>query len=185
MKLTIEYTDGFEKFRTEIGGEQDSHTEMDTIRKSIKCLEEQCNSLSRELSEIKELLSQKEPIDGVESTDIVRTYKNSGHISTYKHFDNYCLPRKYDAEKQRFFASENRPSIKLGFIQLVAIIKAYQNGLSVKKMRTNPILAEYSIFTLQHYIYIWRAGGFNQAIKDNARKFGYNPEKLLSKEMEE
>lgn len=180
MKIVIEYTDGFEKFHTELGEDKKEHISIEPLKKSIECLEEQYNSLIEELSEIKKLLSEKE----VESTGSTETPKNDGHISTYKHYDNYKLVRQYDAKHSRFFVSENRPSIDLGFIQLVAIIKAYKNGLSIKKMKNNPILSKYNVYTLQHYIYIWRAGGFNQAIKDHARNYGYNPDKLISHEVE-
>ena len=180
MKVVIEYTDGFEKFHTEIGEKEES-TEIDSLKKSIECLEEQYNELIQKFSELKELMleSSSQSIDD----DIIRKHKNDGHISTYKHFDNYRVPRKYDVENNRFFISKNRPSIHLDFTQLVAIINAYKSGLPTKKMTNNPILSKYSIYNLQNYIYIWRAGGFNQAIKTHAREFGYNPNKLLSNEV--
>ena len=181
MKIMIEYTDGFEKFHTEIGEDNKDHITIEQLKKSIECLEEQYNSLIKEISELKKEVPQSS-LDPMSQPK--RSRKKEGHISTFKHFNNYKMPRKYDAEKTKFFVSENRQGIDLGFIQLVAIIKAYKNGLPIKKMKTNPILSKYSNYTLQHYIYIWRAGGFNQAIKDHARNYGYNPDKLISHEVE-
>ena len=52
MKLTIEYTDGFEKSHIVIGDENNEHNGADSLEKTVKCLEEQYTNLLQEVSEM-------------------------------------------------------------------------------------------------------------------------------------
>ena len=182
MEIIIK-CDNLDELHALIGKNADKSTNNTTLKEAIINLKKSYGSLSKELSEIKAELTAENTSEPTDDTPKVND-NGKRHISTYRHYDNYKLERKYDKKKGRFFVSENRPFINLNFIQLVAIIKGYKNGLSTSKMKVNPILSKYTTYSLQDYIYIWRAGGFNQAIKTHARNHGYNPNRLLSYEAE-
>ena len=101
-------------------------------------------------------------------------------------FKTYATPRQYDMATRTFRANaKSAKTMLLSFDQLVAIIHGYNAGLTTHQLKKNPILKSFSVGQLYGYIYIYRAGGFNQAIRDTARKLGYNPDKLLSYEVEQ
>ena len=186
MEIIIK-CDNLYELHTLIGKTPNNGMNNTTLKEALINLKKNYASLSKELCEIKAELTaepKSKPTAKLGSKAVNDVVSKPRHISTYRHYDNYKLERKYDKKKGRFFVSENRPFIDLNFLQLVAIIKGYKNGLTTSKMKVNPILSKYTTYSLQDYIYIWRAGGFNQAIKDYARSFGYNPNKLLSYEVE-
>lgn len=76
--------------------------------------------------------------------------------------------------------------LNLNFRQLKAIIDGYRNGVNARRMvKVNPILKNLGASAVNSYMMYWRAGSFNQTIMDNARKLGFNPDKLISHECDD
>lgn len=111
--------------------------------------------------------------------------QKGAHISKHKRYPQFKTPRYYDMDLAKFYSKGGNGAKKyfdLNFRQLVSIIKGIQNGLNVKELMINPILADFTYANLLNYTYIWRAGGFNNAIEEVARELGFNPKKLISHE---
>ena len=198
MKLFKDYTEDFEKVYKEIddvksyvrGKNDDTLIAINNIAEEVSELKKGYDILVSEVVEIKQLLLNQTPNGKVTEVVEIKTdnkpfYKKGGHISTYQHFKNYKTPRVYNLKAGTFSIAGKKAKINLNFEQLVAIIRAYNAGLPVKKIQEIPILKSFTKYAIQNYIYIYRAGGFNQAIMDNGRKFGYNPNKLISREVKE
>ena len=198
MKLFKDYTEDFEKVYKEIddvksyirGKNDDTLIALNNIAEEVSELKKGYDILVSEVVEIKQLLLNQTPNGKLTETveiepDNKPFYTKGGHISTYQHFKNYKTPRGYNIKTGTFSIAGKKSKINLNFEQLVAIIKAYNAGLPVKKIQEIPILKSFTKYAIQNYIYIYRAGGFNQAIMDNGRKFGYNPKKLISREVKE
>lgn len=124
-----------------------------------------------------------------EATPVQKKAKRGAHISEFKDFEMYRQPRSYDLKNQIFKVdSDNNHSnnfIPMTFAQLVTLIKMYKAERPLKEIKKHPLFIDFSKNRLQNYIYIYRAGGFNDTILENARKLGYNPEKLLSHEVKQ
>ena len=196
MKLFKDYTEDFEKTYEKIeeikdfvrGKNDKTLIALNEIEKTTTRLENQYDLLHKEIIEIKQIIMNQIP-KGFATEEISidsdeNEKRKGGHISTYKHFDNYRTPRKYDLVEQVFRSPNGNHPIRLTFEQLIALIQAYRSGLQVKQIN-NPILKGFPSYALQNYIYIYRAGGFNKAILEHGRKLGYNPQKWISMEVKE
>ena len=154
--------------------------------------EELIKTLVSEVVEIRQLLGEINQKDCGKSKPSVKPQllneKKEKHITTYAAFPIFSIPRKYDLKTEKFFTerkSGSKKYLNFSFQQLVAMVKGYKNGLSIKRMKkTNPLFKNMTEPTLRNYLYYWRAGSFNKTIRDNARKLGYSPDKLISKEVE-
>ena len=195
MKLFKDYTKEFEKTYEKIeeikdyvrGKNDKTLITLNEIEKTTSRLEKQYDLLHKEIIELKDILTNQIPrgfvTEEINIDSEEEIHKKGGHITTYRRFDNYSLPRDYNMEKQVFFITKSKP-INLNFDQLIALIKAYRSGLKVSEIK-NPILKDFTTYALQNYIYIYRAGGFNKAIMKYGRKLGYNPQKWISMEVKE
>ena len=205
MNLFKNYDDEFKKLKSEIGTLKSriaTHSDRNVIK--LESLEEKVNEMdisvrhmTMEFIELKQMLQNQQPTGLVEEEVKIATLekepllndKGKSHISTYKQFENFALPRSYDMKFQKFFIDRTRGGrmyLNLNFHQLRAIIRGYQNDLKPAQMRkTNPILKKFTSGAINSYLMYWRAGAFNQAIMDTARKLGYNPEHLISHECDD
>ena len=159
----------------------------------IKKLQEQVDELKQKNEELSNNISR---LIGISLKDAPsksnhepvkpkRTLKGRGkHISKHKQYPYYKLPRTYSEKEDCFYNLESKhpKKIKLTWIQLVEIIKSHQKGISSKNMLKNPLLKTLGRSQINSYIYIYRAGGFNDAITQFASRKGYVTNKLISKE---
>ena len=117
-----------------------------------------------------------------------KKYVRNKPITEFAQYNTFKVPRHYDEKSDCFFSKTNRGEIKINltFIELVEVIREYKKGHNGTGMvKGNVLLSKFSSHALQNYIYIYRAGGFNDAIKKYAPKKGFNPDKLISKEVKE
>jgi len=186
-----DYTEDFKVIRKDI--EKQSHKGMlnqKEILESLSRLEKRQDELDNSIKELKEfLLDIKSPsIDDEDGEDeLYDGAKKGDHISNFKQYAHYKIPRYYDLETARFYSiggNGAKRELDLSFRELVAIIKGYMNGLNINEIQINPILKDKSPPNVRHYLYIWRTGGFNAAINKVARELGFNPDKLISTECE-
>ena len=117
-----------------------------------------------------------------------KPYVRNKPITEFAGYNTFKLQRQYDERVDCFFSSTNRGDVKINltFLELVEVIKEYKKGHNGTMMaKGNILLSKFSSHALQNYTYIYRAGGFNDAIKKYAPKKGYNADKLISREVEE
>ena len=194
--FSTDYTEDSKRIRKDIEKiNKNGINNTDAVLRAIDTLTKRQDELTVALKEIKvSLLNMKVDLDNigkipiqdeVEEVEEVKSFKPQpgDHISNYSHFEHYKIPRYYDIETAKFYSiggNGAKREINLSFRELVAIIKGYQNGLNVNELRINPILQDKTAQNIRNYTYIWRAGGFNNAIQKVARELGFNPSKLIS-----
>ena len=198
--FSTDYTEDFKRIRKDIEKlDKNGVKHTDEVLKAIIELAKRQDELTVALKEIKVLLLNMR----VDLDDIVKVpsieeeeveepaephkAKPGDHISNYTKFEQYKIPRYYAMETAKFYSyggNGAKREIDLSFRELVAIIKGYLNGLNVNEIRINPILQDKTAQNIRQYTYIWRAGGFNNAINKVARELGFNPDKLISRECE-
>lgn len=199
--FSTDYTEDFKRIRKDIEKINKNGTNnTDAVLKAIDTLTKRQDELTVALNDIKVLLlNMRVDLDDIvkvpsieeeeEVEEEVKSFRPQpgDHISTYSHFEHYKIPRYYDLDSAKFYSiggNGAKKEINLSFRELVAIIKGHLNGLSVNELRINPILQDKTAQNIRNYTYIWRAGGFNNAINKVARELGFNPDKLISRECE-
>lgn len=195
-----DYSKDFEILKREISKQSDkSLVKQQEIEESIERLEKGFSELSSHIKDIQTMLvnitdgindmaNVTIPVATEESEELKEgsnRIKKGSPIYTHKRYPQFKVPRQYDIELAKFYSIGGNGAKRyfdLNFRQLVSIIKGYQNGLNIKELMINPILKDFTYANLLNYSYIWRAGGFNNAINEVARELGFNPKKLISHE---
>ena len=173
--------------------------EIEELKEKVASLEEAYETLKQDNEELKEKVSKLvglyEPIySSINKTaqrgkDKKQRKKKAGSddITKYAKFDSYKKTRFYNKREDYFYTIGGKNSerrMNLTFVQLIKIIMAYHNNMTAKEMSTQRMLRNLTVQAIQYYIYIYRAGGFNDAIKTYAPKFQQNPDMLISREWE-
>ena len=112
--------------------------------------------------------------------------KRKEHIWELKNFKKYSLPRKYNEKTQSWKTHENTQGrdLYLPFNDLISVIIMYQQGASSGEIFRKVPNRLRSSSGIKTWIYMYRAGAFNDEIKRLAPKYGYNSDALVSKECE-
>ena len=195
-----DYSRDFEILKREISKQSDkSLVKQQEIEESLERLEKGFSELSSHVKDIQTMLvnltDSMENVAhvtmnfGVEESEEPKEESNrikkGSPIYAHKRYPQFKVPRQYDMEIAKFYSIGGNGAKRyfdLNFRQLVSIIKGCQNGLNIKELMINPILKDFTYANLLNYSYIWRAGGFNNAINEVARELGFNPKKLVSHE---
>ncbi len=135
--------------------------------------------------EDEELLEQYE-MEFEESPKQERQPKNCP-IWKMKNFKKYSLRRTYDEETKLWSTSDNTQgrTLYLPFQSLITTIIHYQQGIPYSttfKQVDHHLKSSHSI---QTWVYMYRAGAFNDEIRRLAPKYGYNADELISRECDE
>lgn len=134
-----------------------------------------------------EYLEPNKTIPRGKDTKKRKVAKRGSHITQIANFKANSKPRGYDPHKDIFYSTKKDGSkikIELSFNELVEIIKGHQKGFGGGYLsKYNKVLSHFSAGSINNYLYIYRAGGFNDAIKRYAPEKGYNPKKLISNEV--
>ena len=147
------------------------------VKETEKMLEKECS----------EPILKKKNVRGKDKTKR-KSYKRGRHISEYAKFEQYAIPRAYDKEHDFFYVPTARGAplnrhMSLGWNELVEVIKGVHKKHAPSKMIENPILKKFTVGRVAQWSYIYRAGGFNGAIKKYASEMGYDANMLLSTEV--
>lgn len=183
-----DYTEQFEKLFQMV---EKNNTEITKAIISSKNTEKEVKQLSLEIINLKDEIHELKTViselkEQPKETIIQNENAVSEPIWKHKKYDVFKKDREYSLDKQQFFLNSAqgraRPMV-LTFEQLIHIIRGTKNGLTPPTMKkVNPLLANLNTAQIRNYTYIWRAGGFNKAIKKNARVLGYNPKHLVNHE---
>ena len=123
--------------------------------------------------------------DDSDSTQSLRQPKNCP-IWKMKNYKKYSLRRNYDEHTKLWSTSDNTQgrTLYLPFASLITTIIHYQQGIPYKTTFEQVEHHLKSPHSIQTWVYMYRAGAFNDEIKRLASKYGYNSEALISKECE-
>lgn len=176
--------------------------EIENLKEKVIILEDRCKNLKQEHEKLKEKVSKLIGLYEPQYVSVNNTVprgkdkkprRKSPHgsnIKTFARYNEYRQTRHYDEINDCFYTKMGAKNkmINMNFMQLIEIITSYQKGLTVKEISKKPLLKSLLSSDGRHerirqYIYIYRAGGFNDAIKKYAPKKGYNPDKLISNEV--
>lgn len=169
--------------------------EIAELKQRVVTLENQYDDLNVRYNELKQVVDNLNNSKYIHPNKIVKrgkdkkprkSFTRNQPITKYQGYNTFKKQRIYDEKSDCFFSKTKRGEVKLNltFIEFVEIIKEFQKGHNGNYMsQYNPLLSHFTASALQNYIYIYRAGGFNDAIKKYASKKGYNPDKLISNEV--
>ena len=187
-----DYTDEFKELKKAIAKQSEQNKEarkaIEKIEPAFIRLNNKVDKLQSSIEELTKVVKELNKPEIIQADPEPKKVSPDAHISQYKRFYYYKLPRYYNIDKAKFYSIGGNGSKRyfdLTFQQLVAIIKAYQKGLKVTEMKINPVLETMSRTNIRNYINIWRAGGFNNAIEKVARELGFNPKKLICHECDD
>ena len=113
-------------------------------------------------------------------------YRKGVSIKEMAQFKRLKQPRVYDRKTccwTNKFGNRGH-AIYLPFEDLIRIIEDYRNGVRIEETFERTHTKHKTPAGLQNIQYIYRAGGFNEGIYENARRYNYRPEELISKEGE-
>lgn len=113
-----------------------------------------------------------------------RTYKKGISIKEMAQFKRLKQPRVYNRQTKCWsvkFGNKGHP-IYLPFEDLIIIIEDYRKGVRIEETFEKTHTKHETPAGLQNIQYIYRAGGFNEGIYENARRYNYRPEELISTE---
>ena len=112
--------------------------------------------------------------------------QKKGHIWEMKNFSKYAIPRKYDEETETWKTYDNTQgrTLYLPFESLITTIINYQKGVPIKVTFEQVKSHLRTANGVKTWVYMYRAGAFNDEIKRLAPDYGYNADALISKECE-
>ena len=124
---------------------------------------------------------KEEPIDTPKPST-----KRKEHVWELRGFKKYSIPRKYNEKTQTWKTYEKTKGreLYLPFKDLISVIIMYQQGATSSEIFRKVPNRLRSPSSIKTWIYMYRAGAFNDEIKRLASKYGYNSEALISKECE-
>ena len=118
-------------------------------------------------------------------TKTTKSISKDAKIYELRDFKKYSIPRRYNSRTKCWTTTTSRgKSFYFPFESLIKLIENYKNNIPLE---TTFKQIESHVRTsqgLQYYEYMYRAGAFNDAIYENARKYGYDPQDLISNECE-
>lgn len=157
-------------------------TDEDILQMQWDILEQLKQSRNRELD------CEVENIKTIEKPKTKRKskigYKKGISIKEMAQFERLKKPRVYD-RKTHYWTNKfggKGHAIFLPFEDLIIIIEDYRNGVRIEETFEKTHTRHKTPAGLQNIQYIYRAGGFNEGIYENARRYNYRPEELISKE---
>ena len=115
-----------------------------------------------------------------------RGLKRNVPIYEMINFPKYSTPRVYNSRTGYWQTKNNSKGQKLylPFESLITLIEDYRNNVPMsetfRKIDTHAVTVQ----GIKTQLLVYRAGGFNEGIIENARKYGYDPQELISKECE-
>ena len=124
---------------------------------------------------------------GSENPKSKKGYHKNVPIWEMRKFKQYAAPRVYDPKtgmwKTKRSGRRGRP-LYLPFETLIIMINDYKKGIHPEETHRKLNLHS-TISGFRTTLYVYRGGGFNEGIYENARKYGYNPQDLISTECDE
>ena len=139
-----------------------------------------CNGYEKALYSLMEMYTQNVPQIEEKSN---RVPKNSP-IWELKNFEKYSTPRKYDPVRETWSTINKTKGreLHLPIHTLIEVIILHQKGASEREIFEKVPNRLRSSSGIKTWIYMYRAGAFNEGIKKYASDYGYNAEALISKE---
>ena len=110
-------------------------------------------------------------------------YKKGISIKDMKDFKKLRKTRVYNRRTKEWNAVgvKGHP-MYLPFDDLIKIIEDYRKGVPIEETYKKTNTKHQTASALMNIQYIYRAGGFNEGIYENARRYNYRPEELISHE---
>ena len=134
-------------------------------------------------AESNEEKSVKEPKKKIKPKKSKKGYKKGISVKDMQGFHKLKRTRIYDRKTKEWNAVgvKGHP-MYLPFEDLIKVIEDYRNGVPIEETFKRTNTKHHTPSALMNIQYIYRAGGFNEGIYENARRFNYRPEELISHE---